>query len=242
MRSTTSMICLLVSLQGVAARGQAAEKKPSVTPADPAQKGSSGKDETARQEAFRAALKVIEVSNVKNDILHAMESLRGGFPESAPVLLEGVARGNPRGQAFAIQVLGENGSAADHMKVLVPCLRSSSVRVRLAASMAIRRLGKAEGGLAAIIEYLPAETDANNRKMAVKTLQEWRDTAALPVLAELLKSEKDKGVRNFLSRALEVMTGETHGDDAEAWQACLERRALHEQARTLIANGKKVKP
>ena len=108
--------------------------------------------------------------------------------------------------------------------------------------MAIRRLGKAEGGLAAILEYLPAETDPNNRKMAVKTLQEWRDPAALPVLAELLKSEKDKGVRNFLARALEVMTGENHGDDAEAWETCLERRALNEQAKSLIDNGKKVKP
>ena len=241
MRRTTSMICLLVSLQGVNARGQAPQKL-SAAPAEPARKGSSGKDESARQEAFKAALKVIEVSNVKNDILAAMETLRGGFPGSAPVLIEGVTRGNSRGQAFAIQVLGENGSAADHTKVLVPCLRSSSPRVRLAASMAIRRLGKGEGGLAAILEYLPAETDANNRKMAVKTLQEWRDTAALPVLAELLKSEKDKGVRNFLSRALEVMTGESHGDDAEAWQACLERRALHEQAKSLIDNGKKVKP
>jgi hypothetical protein len=108
--------------------------------------------------------------------------------------------------------------------------------------MAIRRLGKEQGGLAAILEYLPAETDANNRKMAIKTLQEWRDEAALPVLVSVLKSEKEKGVRNFLSRALEVMTGENHGDDTEAWQACLERRALHEQAKSLIDSGKKVKP
>ena len=240
MRSTTSMICLLVSLQGVAARSQAPEKSPA--PADPARKGTSARDDSAKQEAFKAALKVIEVSMDKNDILAAMEKLRAGFPASAPVLIEGITRANSRGQSFAIQVLGENGSAPAHTKVLIPCLKSSSQKVRLAASMAIRRLGKAEGGLAAILEYLPAETDANNRKMAVKTLQEWRDPAALPVLAELLKSEKDKGVRNFLARALEVMTGENHGDDAEAWETCLERRALNEQAKSLIDSGKKVKP
>jgi HEAT repeat protein len=206
---------------------------------------ASSPDETkaAKEEAFKRSLKVIETSTDKDELLAAMKTLREGLPDSTSLLVETAEKGSVRGRCFAIQVLGENGNAAEHLKVLVPCLEHSSPRVRFAAAMAIRRLGKAEGGLEAILEYLPREADANNRKMAIKTLQQWGDKAAVPVLVKVLKTETDKGVRNFLVTALEAMTKEKLGEDVRAWEAYVESQISQEQAKELIRSnaGKKVR-
>lgn len=200
-----------------------------VLPAVPA----ASKEPPADVERFRAAMKVIESSLDTRELVKAMAVLREGYPRSRPVLVEAVEKGSAKTKTFAIQVLGEYGKAADDMKVVAPALKDSREKVRLAAVMAIRRLGKS--GLKPILDYLPAEGSANNRKMAIKTLQHWNDPAACPILVGMLKTEKDDGVRSFIVTALEYTTRKKLGDDAEAWEKYMESNAAREHLELLRA-------
>lgn len=184
-------------------------------------------------ERFRGAMKVIETSLDTRELVKAMAVLRDGYPRSRPLLVEAVEKGSAKTKTFAIQVLGEYGKAADDMKVVVPALKDSREKVRLAAVMAIRRLGKS--GLRAMLDYLPSEQSANNRKMAIKTLQHWNDPAVCPVLVGMLRTEKDDGVRSFIVTALEYTTRKKLGGDVEAWDKYLEGKAAREHVDLLRA-------
>ena len=188
------LLCLPAATRG---------KEPS--PAAPAPSGkaaNSGKETEQKKELerFREAAKVFEVTHEVQKLLGAMDVLRKGFPASRPVLVECVEKAPPGAKCFALQVLGEQGEAAKDLQVVSKALQDSSGRVRLAAAMAIRRLGK--DGYPALKEYLLREPEHNNRKMAIKTLQQWGDRATIPFLAQLLQKEKEKTVRNFLVTAL----------------------------------------
>ena len=214
----------------VAAWAQAPPQQ--ATPKQEAAKTGSTKAST-EVESFQAAMKVIATSMDTNELVEAMAVLRNGYPRSRPVLVDGIEKGAVKTKTFAIQVLGEYGKAEDDMAVIVPALKDSREKVRLAAVMAVRRLGKT--GLKAMLEYLPREESANNRKMAIKTLQHWNDPAACPLLVRMLKTEKDDGVQSFLVTALEFMTRKKFGKDAAAWEQYLESKALNEQFEQLRA-------
>ena len=193
---------------------------------------NSQDQEEKELERFRAAVKVLDSSKETKEILGAMEILREGFPKSRPVLTECVEKDSPAAKCFAIQLLGEKGEATKDLEVVVKALRDPKSNVRLAAVMAIRHLGK--DGFPALQEYLFRETEANNRKMAIKTLQHWGEKAAIPLLVRLLKKEGEKTVRNFLVTALEALSGKHFGDNPEAWESYVVDTAIQEQAKVLL--------
>jgi HEAT repeat protein len=202
------------------------------TPAPQAAKAGDAKA-SAEAEAFQAAMKVISTSLDTSELVDAMAVLRKGYPQSRPVLVDAVEKGAVKTKTFAIQVLGEHGKAEDDMAVIIPALKDSREKVRLAAVMAIRRLGKS--GLKPILDYLPREQTANNRKMAIKTLQHWNDPTACPFLVRMLKTEKDEAVQDFIVTALEYMTRKKLGKDVSAWESYIENKALNEQFEQLRA-------
>ncbi|MGQ9589991.1 MAG: HEAT repeat domain-containing protein [Planctomycetota bacterium] len=184
-------------------------------------------------EEYRAAARILEASTDAANLLEALDALREGLPGSREVLHQLARSGVPQARCFALRALGEKGEAEKDLPVAEAALKDPDKRVRFAAGMAMRNLGPA--GLEKLLEYLPGEPDPNNRKMAVKTLQHWGDKKAVPVLVRLLKDEKDRGVRNFLVTALEVLTKRRLGEDVEAWEAHVEGLALKEQAERILA-------
>lgn len=201
--------------------------------------------ERAKLQRFRDALALLDSSDKTQDQIRAMSILRDGFPAARPVLVEGVQGESVKVKCFAIQVLGESGKAEDDLAVVTKALADTKPRVRLAAIMAIRRLGKE--GYNALAEHLPRESDQNNRKMTIKTFQIWRSTDAVPLLVQSLSTEKEKGVQNFLVVALESLTERKLGSDPKAWVSYLEAIRLEQQAKALReiqvkAESKKEKP
>jgi len=190
----------------------------------------AGKDKK-EAERFQSAVAVLDSSDKTQDLLEAMKTLREGFPASRSVLVESAKIGSIRVKCFAIQVLGEKGDAKNDLGVVVPALKDQTVKVRLTAVMALRRLGKE--AYEHLTAYLPGEKDPNNRKMAVKTLQEWDAKESVPLLVRLLKKEKEQSVRNFIVRALEGLTKRKRGDDVAAWEAVVDDQAVQAQAKAL---------
>lgn len=195
--------------------------------------GDADTVDEALLEEYRAAARILEASTDAANLLEALDALREGLPGSREVLHQLARSGVPQARCFALRALGEKGEAEKDLPVAEAALKDPDKRVRFAAGMAIRNLGP--GGLEKLLEYLPGEPDPNNRKMAVKTLQHWGDKKAVPVLVRLLKDEKDRGVRNFLVTALEVLTKRRLGEDVEAWEAHVEGLALKEQAERILA-------
>jgi HEAT repeat protein len=213
------------------------EQPPSPTQATPSasNKGAESQKQTAEEkelERFREAAKVFDSTHEVKVMVDAMALLRKGFPASRPVLVECVKKASPGARCFALQVLGEQGEAAKDLEVVSKALRDSSKRVRLAAVMAIRRLGKE--GFPALKEYLLWEPEPNNKKMAIKTLQTWGDRAVVPLLVHLLRKEEEKTVRNFLVTALEALSGKQLGDNADAWESYANDQSVKEQAKILL--------
>lgn len=222
MRSITCTLALLGSL--LAASMAVAIDSP-----------SSGEDAKGQAARFKAAIATLETAVDTQTILAAMATLREGYPSSRDVLLESMKSGSPKTLCFALQILGEKGQAKKDLSAVAERLKHKSAKVRLAAVMAIRRLGSA--GYQDLVAYIPGENDANNRKMAIKTLQGWDATEAVPFLVSLLRKEKDKGVRNFLVTALEVLSRRKLGARQEAWDAHVESLASAEQAKALKSQG-----
>lgn len=154
--------------------------------------------------------------------MHAYRVLRRYFPACRPVVHEGLKHHDRRVRALSVKFLGEEGFSTEDWTPIVTLLRDPSPRVRLAAVMALRRLGP--GDVEPLVEYLASEPVANNRKMAVRNLERWKDPEAIRGLVRRLRVEADHGVRVFITRALKALTGEDHGDDTEAWATFLERR------------------
>jgi hypothetical protein len=197
-------------------------------PGSPATPGG-GAEDTKR---FQAAFKVIETSTKTREIVEAMQVIREGFPSTRPLLHQHAAKGSVKEKCFALQVLGEQGTVEQDLEIVTSALKDPHPRTRLSAVMAVRKLGK--DGLRPLLDYLPGESEANNKKMAIKTLQHWGDKAALPALVRLLKTEKDNGVREFLVTALEFITRQRFGGDAAAWETYLVNEADRQQALDLL--------
>ena len=218
--------------------GKEQSPAPSSSAATPAPSGKGADSDKPTEgekdiEAFREAAKAFGVTHEVKNLVSAMDVLRKGFPASRPVLLECLAKGSPGAKCFALQVLGEQGEAGKDLEVVSKALHDASSQVRLAAAMAIRRLGK--DGYPALKEYLLREPEPNNRKMAIKTLQQWGDPAAIPLLVQLLRKEKERPVRNFLVTALEVLSGKNLGDNTDAWETYASDMAAQKQAKALLS-------
>lgn len=248
LRSAIILLCL--SSPGAA---QAAPPEPDVptsqtraamaTPAGSASPSTSNDKATARTEVpprepteeeterFREAFRQIDATTEVPRLTAAMATLREAYPLSRAVIVEMAVAGSPKSRTFAIQILGEYGTAAEDLPVVTPALQSARAGTRLAAVMAIRKLGKE--GFRALVAYLPNETVDNNKKMAIKTLQQWEDPQAMPILITLLRREKDLGVRNFLATALCVLSKEDFGQDADRWQEYWNTKQRQEQAAAL---------
>lgn len=181
--------------------------------------------------AYRSAAETLDSSNDTKAILGAMETLRQGFPECRPVLLDCIKSPSVKLKCFALQVLGEQGTAHDDLDIVSQSLSDEKARVRLAAVMALRRLGK--DCYKALSEYFPREADSNNKKMAVKTFQVWNTDEAVPLLVQSLEKEKEKTVRNFIVVALEALTRRKLGEDIGAWKSYIEGARLREEAQGL---------
>jgi HEAT repeat protein len=180
---------------------------------------------------FRDAFERLEAATDTKDMVNAMEVIRKGFPDSRPVVAECATKGSVKVRSFAVQVLGEYGDAREDLKPVAAALDDENHKVRLAAIMACRRLGK--DSCAALAAHLPREADANNRKMAVKALQHWSYKESMPLLVQTLKAEKEQAVRNFIVRALEALSGQKRGGDVAAWEAYLDDQAASKQAQEL---------
>lgn len=232
---TSFLIAAIVSFAGLAVFGgepPGSESQAPASPKLPPEGEEEAKVDQALLEEYRAAARILETSTDFDNLLEALEILREGFPESRVVLHECARSRVAQARSFALRALGEKGDPEKDLPVAEAALRDPDKNVRFAAVMAIRSFGTA--GLAKLLEYLPGETEPNNRKMAIKTLQHWGDKKAVPPLVRLLRNEKDRGVRNFIVTALEVLTRCRFGDDIEAWEAHAERLALQEQAERLL--------
>ncbi len=228
---TSFLIAAIFSVSGAALLGAEAPAKP--PEAEPQAAAGDAEVDEELLEQYRAAARILETSTDFDNLLEALEILREGFPESRVVLHECARSRVAQARSFALRALGEKGDPERDLPVAEAALKDPDKTVRFAAVMAIRNLGPA--GLAKLLEYLPGETEPNNRKMAIKTLQHWGEKKSIPALVRLLRNEKDRGVRNFIVTALEVLTRCRFGDDIEAWEAHAERLALQEQAERLLA-------
>jgi HEAT repeat protein len=236
LKTITGLLAASLALAGaLPAQTPARPPPPTAAQSKEAAREREKKERERRERELRVALDVVARSTDTAELVAAMDLLRRSFPDARPLLAEAAARGPVRLRAFAVQALGEHGAAASDLPVVAAALRDTSPQVRLAAVMAIQRLGKE--GFDALIEYLPGEAVANNRKMAVKTLERWGDEAAIPYLVRLLKREKEPRVRNFIRNALQVLSKRNLGDDVEAWEAYSRQWVQREQALRLLSPG-----
>ena len=166
---------------------------------------------------YYLALERMQKAKSGRDILRHVKVLSEGYPDSRAIVVQTTKRGTSLQRKFAFKILGERGNAKDDLKVVTVGLSDRNAKVRLAAAMAIRRLGPE--GFPELRKYLLRETDDNNLKMAIKTLQEWKLEEGVTPLVQLLEKNDDRGVRNFCFVALTRLTGKKLGKSVEAWKA-----------------------
>ena len=175
---------------------------------------------------FRQAIMVLGNSTDTRRLSRATELLREGFPRTRNLISEASKKGSMRARCYAVKLLGEIGEEED-LDTLSRALRDGAPAVRMAAVMAIRKLGP-EGG-EALRKHLRRETEPNIRKMLVKTFQRWGDREAIFFLVEHLSLEKHPAVRRFTVIALHILSGEKYGDNLLAWQRYVKKIRKREQ-------------
>lgn len=181
---------------------------------------------------FKEAIARLGSTSRMPEIKRNMEVLRDGFPDSRPVLVAAAKRSTARVRALAIKLLGDHGNVEDDLDVVAGGLADEASSVRMAAVMALRRLGK--DGAPAILGHLPREREPNIRKMAVTNLKAWGDPDAIPPLARSLRTERDRGVRKHTVRALRSLSGRIYGDDTDAWIACAEEYLFQKNEKRIL--------
>ncbi len=188
---------------------------------------------------FQRALETLATSTRPQDLAFAGTILKRGYPESRDMLVRASKRGSKRVRAQVIRLFGELGDPEKNVDVVASALKDPVNSVRMAAVMAMRRLGKE--GFDALGKFVRKEPEHNIRKMAVKTFQEWGDPEAVPLLVDLLESERDSGVRKFIVRALHFLTREKLGDDLAAWREYLEKQRLDKERKEIIDHARSLK-
>lgn len=163
----------------------------------------------------------IEELSAQNDdaVQSAYRLLSANFEDARPFIHLALSHQSSRVRKLSVKLLGEKGTAQDDLKWTVKMLSDDKPMVRLAAVLAIRTLGP--DGYLELIKYLETEIEPNNRKLAVKTFQQWREVRAVAPLISRLQHEPDEGVRNFIAVALEFLTRKSLGTDANAWSEYL---------------------
>ncbi len=206
-------------------------EKSAIRKMEPSSRTGDGRPVTPEEERIRVAVEGL-ASEGSDEVLRAYRLLSRVFPSSRPSIHHALTHRSPRVRALAVKLLGERGTAREDLEAAAGRLSDEKSSVRLAAVMALRALGGE--GLPDLVRYLPTETVPNNRKMAVKTLQVWRDRRAVAPLVDLLAKETEAGVRTFIAGALETLTGQSFGQDANAWTAyCIEETRRQEMKRIL---------
>jgi HEAT repeat protein len=114
-------------------------------------------------------------------------------------------------QADVGRALDEMGTAA--VAPLIRALKDESVVVSVRAEIVLKRMGTA--AVEPLIAVLKAE-DADVRKTAAQTLGEIKDPRAVEPLIIALKDEVPY-VRRTAAEALQKITGQSLGEDYEAW-------------------------
>ncbi len=181
---------------------------------DPARTKKSADDEKMRR--YEEALDQLATADDVRAMKRYLKILSDGFPASRPVLVEAARRSSsPRLRALALKLLGDHGEAKTDLEVVAEGLRDRVSSVRMAAVMALRRLG--EPAFQVTLRHLPREVEPNIRKMIVRNLKILGNPAAILPLARSLRNEKHRGVRKYTVRALRSLSGETFGDDADTW-------------------------
>ena len=150
----------------------------------------------------------------------AYSLLRKRFPACRPAVHLALTHLDRRVRALSVKLLGESGDATEDWTAAIGLLSDPDSRVRLASVMALRRMEPRD--VEPLVEYLRSEPVANNRKMAVRNLERWKDPDAVKGLIGRLRAEEDHGVRVFVGRALKALTGQDHGDDTDAWETFLQ--------------------
>jgi hypothetical protein len=179
--------------------------------------GAGAKDPD--EEKFRDAVEALG-SESDAESRASFSILAESLSKSRRVVHEALSHRNFHVRQLAVKILGEKGNADEDLKAVAALLLDEKLGVRRAAVYAMRALGPK--GLPELLRYLPAESDANNRKLAVKTFQHWEDKRAVEPLVAHLGGETDGGVRNFIAVALRVLTRKNFGTDAGAWSSWLE--------------------
>jgi HEAT repeat protein len=176
-------------------------------------KAAATKEQLVR---YYRAFESLTRSRSPQKLANAKRVLSKGYPLSRPVVVEATKSGSSVARAFAVRIIGERGEGEEDVEVVTSALRDSDAKVRLAAVMAIRRLGGE--GFRRVADHLRHEKVRNIRKMGVETIERWKSPDAVRCLVSLLASEKDRQVRRFIVDSLRTLTGRKVGDDLIAWQ------------------------
>jgi len=187
-------------------------------------KTESPRGETAADGEARAArvLEAIEALGSQDTVAsdRAFGVLVKEIETARPLLHAALVHRSPQVRVFLTKLLGEAGTAEEDLESVSGRLSDAVPEVRLAAIMAIRKLGPRGGQ--ALLDHLERESVPNNRKMAVKAFQVWNDRSAVDRLLRYQPHEKDPGVQRFLETALETLIGR-RGRSPGAWAAHLQK-------------------
>ena len=169
-----------------------------------------------------------------------LKILSDGLPDARPVLVAGARQSSsPRLRALALKLLGDHGEAKTDLEVVAEGLRDRVSSVRMAAVMALRRLG--EPAFQVTLRHLPSEVEPNIRKMVVRNLKILGNPAAILPLASSLRKEKHRGVRKYTVRALRSLSGEMFGDDADTWVSFAEDYVYRKNAERIVEHARSLR-
>jgi hypothetical protein len=197
---------------------------------DPASAPMPAEDE----ERVREAIEDMS-GNEKDRSLRSYDAVRAAFPACRPLVHECLKHRAERARTLLVKLLGEHGEAGEDLDPIEPLLRDPDDGVRLAAVFAVRALvrddpGAIPRGRELLVDHLAWEPVANIRKVTVKSLERWKDAAAVAALVSHLERETDRGVKVFVANALKYLTKKDYGTDPRAWGAYLARRNVLDRA------------
>ena len=198
----------------------------------PATKKADGK-KLRVDPAHKAAVATLSATSSSQSFVRAIRVLRDGLPESRPLLHEPLRHGTRVARAAALRILADAGDGENDRGIAVEATRDRNAMVRKAALVTLRRFGPE--GLDAVAALLRREPEAKVRKVAIKTLESWRDAKALAPLIDRLRIEKDAAVRKFLVSALCRISGQRAGDNLAAWERIEQERVDHLEAKRILS-------
>jgi HEAT repeat protein len=198
------------------------------------QETGPGAPSREKQEVNEKLWSVVEMlaSRENRTVQQAYQYLSKNFSYARPLLYRAINHENPRVRRLSLKLLGEDGTAAVDLREIARGLKDPEDSVRLAAIMAVRALGPE--GMPYMVWCLEREREPNLRKMVARTFYFWEDFRAVAPLADRLGREPNRGVRNYIVVALESLTKQKLGQDAEAWSAYLLEERRRQEAERIV--------